>query len=365
MDEIRVLIINDSLVRGGRERRLIELLKRIDKNPSIKASVVLLKDLIQYPEIYGLKNIKLSVIRRKIKKDPTVFFRLYKICQSERPDIIHSWGSMPSVYTFLTAKILGIKFINAMIPDAVCPRFGKSWWRKKLTFPFSDVIVSNSIAGIKAYDVPEKKALVINNGFDFNRIQGIEDPVVVREKFGIRTKYVVGMVAAFSIYKDYDTIIDAAVQILKKGLDVTFMLVGDGENLGYYKAKVKDKWGKRILFPGNLENVESVVNIFDIGVLTTYTEGISNSIMEYMALGKPVIATEGGGTNEIILNNETGFIIEHGSVKQLVKKIQYLLASPEIMLKMGRLGRKRVEEKFSIDRMVNRTYDMYYNILKK
>jgi len=363
MNEIRVLIIIDSLVRGGRERRLIELLKRIEHNSLIKVFVVLLKNVIQYPEIYDLKNIELKVIERKIKKDPTVFYKVYNVCHTFKPDIVHSWGSMTSVYTFFIAKILHIKFINAMIADAECPKYSKRWWRKNLTFPFSDFIVANSLAGIGAYDVPKEKAMVINNGFDFNRIKNIEDPIVIRTRYAIKTKYVIGMVAAFSIYKDYDTIINAAEQILEAGTDVTFILVGEGMNLEYYKNLVKSKWKKRILFPGNLENIESIVNIFDIGVLTTYTEGISNSIMEYMALGKPVIATEGGGTNEIVLNNETGFIIPHGSVKQLVEKIEYFISVPQEMMKMGQHGRKRIMEHFSIDRMVNQTYDLYYEVL--
>ena len=195
------------------------------------------------------------------------------------------------------------------------------------------------------------------------RIENLIHPMEVRKRFGIKTKFVVGMVATFSDNKDYKTIIKAAEIILDNRKDITFMLVGEGPNLKYFKESIKAENSSYILFPGNQQNIESIVNIFNIGVLTTYTEGISNSIMEYMALGKPVIATEGGGTKEIIVNNETGFIIDHASVDQLVEKINYLISSPEKAYEMGQRGKERIMKSFSIEQMVNQTIDLYREVL--
>ena len=87
--------------------------------------------------------------------------------------------------------------------------------------------------------------------------------------------------------------------------------------------------GNGIYFLGNQKDVESIVNICDIGVLMTnnlvHQEGVSNSILEYMAFSKPVIASKGGGTSEIVIPEETGFLINPFDVNDLAKKIVYLL----------------------------------------
>ena len=86
-------------------------------------------------------DISMHFLIRKCRKDPLIFFRIFKLCREVKPDIIHSWGAMPSIYSFPIASILGIKFINAMIRNA--PRkikiFSKLWIISKITFPFSDI----------------------------------------------------------------------------------------------------------------------------------------------------------------------------------------------------------------------------------
>jgi glycosyltransferase involved in cell wall biosynthesis len=88
-------------------------------------------------------------------------------------------------------------------------------------------------------------------------------------------------------------------------------------------------------------------------------EGISNSIMEYMALGKPVIATNSGGTNEIVINNDTGFLITDNKVEVVVEKIEYLLNNPEISRSMGYRGRERIKKYFSIEKMIQEFINLY------
>src|SRR5262249_16038980 len=92
---------------------------------------------------------------------------------------------------------------------------------------------------------------------------------------------------------------------------------------------------------------------------STFTEGLSNSIMEYMALGKPVVATDGGGTRELVVDGETGFLVPPGTPSALVAKIEYLLANPDIAKRMGEAGEARLRREFSIMRMVEETVKLY------
>jgi glycosyltransferase involved in cell wall biosynthesis len=101
----------------------------------------------------------------------------------------------------------------------------------------------------------------------------------------------------------------------------------------------------------------------DIGVLATFTEGISNSVLEYMALGKPVVATSGGGTNEIVTDNETGFLVSPSNPKELADRLQVLLNDSKLCTKMGQSGKMRIHEIFSIEKMTGKYISEYKKLL--
>ncbi len=361
---IRVIHFIDSLRAGGKERQLVELLKGLSMYKEVVCELAIMSEDTQYNAVNNL-DIKKHYLIRKYKKDPKIFVKLYKLCRDYSPDIIHCWGSMPAVYAVTVAKLVGIKLINGMIRDAPekLKFFSKAHIRSKLTFPFSDVIVSNSFAGIKSYKAPLNKSAFIHNGFDFSRLENLHDKKSVKAKFRIDTDKVVGMVATFSNNKDYETFISAAQVILQKRDDVTFLSIGDGENLDKCKKLVKPQFQDRIRFLCKQNDVESIINIFDIGVLSTYTEGISNSIIEYMALGKPVVATDCGGTKELVLDGETGFLVKSHKANNMGERIEQLLEDKDLTINMGNAGRERIMREFNLEKMTNLYIAIYKGLL--
>lgn len=352
---MRILYVIDDLGPGGAERRFVQLIKRL--NPErFETKVVLLTDVVHYEEIYGIKT-EVVKLDRRVKKDPLIFFRLFAVCRRWKPHIVHSWGSMSAVYAAPVAKMLRIKIINAMIAGAPDRLTMALRLRKMFTFPLSDIIQSNSYAGLEAYDVPQNKRSMIHNGFDFERMKNLKDPEAIRTELGIRTRYVVGMVAGFRHHKDYDSLTSAAQNVLRRRDDVTFICVGGGPDL----ERIKKLAGgdKRIIFTGKRSDVESIVNALDIGILSTYGEGISNSIMEYMAAGKPVIASEGGGTRELVVDGETGFLVPQKSPERLAERIEELLDDAGLRAKMGLMGTQMIEREFSIERMTSEHVRLY------
>ncbi len=354
----------DALGPGGTERRLVQLLKRLTEK-EFSAKLILLTDIVHYKEVYDL-NVEVIILKRKIRLDPGIFFKLCKICREWRPDIIHAWGSMPAIYAGPVAKALRIKMINAMIADAPTRLNAKQKIRALFSFPFSEVIQANSQAGLKAYGVPSKKGNFIHNGFDFERIENLSGRSSIMEELNISTRYVVGMVAGLKYHKDYDSLTEAALGILKQRDDVTFVYVGDGLELPRIKKMAGGN--SRIIFMGNRNDVESIIDIFDIGLLLTnlerHGEGISNSIMEYMALSKPVIATDGGGTRELVTDGETGFLIPQRSPAILAEKINCLLNDDDLRSSMGKRGRERIENEFNIDKMTSEHMNLYRTLVR-
>lgn len=360
-------MVTESFRIGGKERRLLELLKGFRNHPAIDCQVVLLKDLVQYQGLDELPY-KVTVLKRKIKKDPTIALRLRKLITLYQPDIIHTWGGMASVYAVPLGKMMGIKTVNGMVTNSTRLKyFSENWNRSRLTFPFSDVVLANSKAGLRAYGVNGHKGKVVYNGFNPDRLGRLVPEADVRLQLGLDTPNIIGMVGALHDRKDFFTFIRAARRVLAARKDTTFVIVGDGPNLEKCKQLAGEEYNRGIRFLGKQTDVESIVNTFTIGVLATnqriHGEGISNSIMEYMALGKPVIATEGGGNGEIVLNGETGYLVREFSATELADKINYLLGYPELASKMGQRGRERVERYFSINQMVEGTLEVYRGLI--
>jgi glycosyltransferase involved in cell wall biosynthesis len=264
-----------------------------------------------------------------------------------------------------SALLRKIPLINSQITDAPLSTKNRSLFQQfvnKINLRFSTINLANSYAGLKAYEVANKiNSRVIYNGFDMKRIELLEDCSRIKDKFNIKTKYVICMVGAFADRKDYNTYLLVAKKIIKKRDDVTFLGIGTGSLLDKYRLEYK--YNKRIVLPGRMSNVESIINISDICVLMTngdvHGEGISNSIMEYMALGKPVIASDSGGTSEIIQNNKTGFVIPNKSEYELEIKILSLLNDRNMREMMGKLGKQRIIENFSIEAMTNSFIELF------
>jgi glycosyltransferase involved in cell wall biosynthesis len=361
---MRILFFTENLRAGGKERRIIELLKYLKSAGEFEIELVLAKNIIHYEEIYELK-IPVHIIERKfIKKDPRLFFKFYKIAKKFNPDIIHVWGHMVAVYAVPTKLLLNIPLLNNEIVDSTQ---NTKLLGKGIVFKVSDRILANSYAGLKAYGAPMEKSGVIYNGFSYDRLKNIEEGNSVRNKFGIKTPYVVGMVASFLPYKDYDTYIKAALKILENRKDVSFLCIGDGDD-SEYKKMVPDDFRGNIFFLGRQSKVESIMNICDIGVLATnvkhHGEGISNALMEFMSLSKPVITTNYGGSVELVDDNNNGFLIEPFNPTQLEQKLIFLLDHSDERNRMGNNARELVQTKFSLDNMVKAFKEEYTNILK-
>ncbi|MEL7532315.1 MAG: glycosyltransferase family 4 protein [Bacteroidota bacterium] len=367
---MKIVMLNDALVRGGKERRLIELLKGLKQYPEVSVELIIFSKDIDYPEIHDICP-QLHILERNPKKDPRVFSRLYRLIKQIKPDVMHSWGSMPSVYALPVVIGQGIPLVNAMITNAQpdMPWHHVDYRRGRMTFPLSKLVIGNSKAGLEAYDAPKDRAACVYNGFDFRRIESLMEETDIRAQYQIKTPKVVAMLGAFASRKDYPTYIKAAISILEKRNDVSFLAIGGGKLLPECKALVPAAFQDRILFPGMVKNVESLVNILDVGVLASnskvHGEGISNAILEFMALGKPVVATRGGGTPEIVQDGETGFMVPAFDVDAMANKIDYLLTKPEEAEAMGQKGEARVRAAFNLENMAQRYYDIYHSILGK
>ncbi|HUQ67126.1 MAG TPA: glycosyltransferase, partial [Flavitalea sp.] len=180
---MKILFFIDGLASGGKERRLIELMKGIKIKPNFAFEIVLMNDEIHYQEVFHL-GMKIHYLLRTTTNSLTLFHGFYKICVNYKPDIVHCWDSMTAIIAVPTCKWLGIKLVNGMVTDTPVRRsiFNKYWFRARLTFPFSSAVIGNSDAGLAAYRAPRKKSYRIYNGMDLVRFKNLTEASLIRKE---------------------------------------------------------------------------------------------------------------------------------------------------------------------------------------
>jgi glycosyltransferase involved in cell wall biosynthesis len=356
-----ILILVGKMGAGGKERQIIGLLKGLRQYKRFRTSLAVFNQGgDRESEAIGWADSFLP-IRRKWNFDlVTPIFALLKHIRSQDIKLIHTFGSTPwDVTGVLVARILNLPVILGGIRSA--PSALKLHHKiRLLSARFADIVVANSSAGLAAYGLTGyPRGRVIHNGIDISRFKGIfaED----------KHKSILCMVANFSNNKDHDCVIRAIPIIRKVFPEVSLTLVGrDAGTLKQARFLVKElNISHAVRFITDTNTPEPYIMGSQVCILTTYTEGLSNAILEYMAFSKPVVATEGSGSNELIIPGKTGFLVSISSPDEVAEKVIKLLSSPETAVIMGMAGRQRVIEKFSIESMVSAYEELYESLLIK
>ena len=235
-------------------------------------------------------------------------------------------------------------------------------WRDRLTRALisrADVVIANSQAGLDAYGVDPRQGRVVYNGFDPDR-WGL--CLAERSADGPTT---VVMTARMHRHKDYRCLLDAARILSEENPGAwRFQAVGSGEERSALMSEYRDLHESGVVvFPEAGTEVLDLVREAHIGVLLTNVafaaEGVSNSIMEYMACGLPVVCTEGGGNSELVVAGETGLLVPPADVEAVVRQLRFLRENPTTASRMGELGRERMSSMFTLDALVSGTLAAY------
>jgi glycosyltransferase involved in cell wall biosynthesis len=354
----KVLLTIDTLGIGGAERQFVMLVKCL---PPTWEPLVWSMDDGFYLKILKDSNISVVTCERRSKWSVKPFLNLQRTIKEWQPEVVHSWSWWSAIYSSIICHTFRIPFANGIVRSASIPKDRLALvYLSRLAFLFSDIVISNTQAGLNAWKVPRSKRMVVYNGFDFNRLNFERLP-----NMASTDKTIVIMTARMSPAKDFFTFLEAAKVLAKIDDKFVFWVVGNGPE----KSKIMNKFddlireGKVILFDGGNEVIQ-LVQKAHIGVLmSNRAEGCSNSIMEYMACGLPVICSDGEGNRELVKNGETGFIVQPKDINALVEKILYLKQNATIAIRMGDAGEKRIYNEFSLETMVTNTVHLYEKLI--
>ncbi len=227
--------------------------------------------------------------------------------------------------------------------------------------------------------VPARKVRTIYNGLDVARVQPTQTDrreilnslkLPEQARAGARFVTIMANMRAHvwkpepACYKDHPTFLRAAKRVHDSVPDAAFIIAGEGELMEATQELARSLGiADRTFFIGRCKDVGSVLSISEVCVLSSSSEGFSNAILEYMAAGRPVVATDVGGAREAIVHGETGYLVPVGDHDQLAQHIIDLLLDSENARSMGEAGRRRVNEKFSSVKQLQNVESLYNELL--
>lgn len=362
---------------GGLENGVVNLINHMD-SAAYRHAVVALTEVVP---AFARRVLREDVRFLSLNKPPGHGVRLYprllRLFRAWRPSIVHTRNlaalecQVPAWLGGVPVRIHGEHGRDADDPHGTVRRYQ---WMRRAYRPFVDhyVALSGDLADYlrERVRIPEPRLSRIINGVDIERFepQSGGRPSIAGCPFASRDLFVVGSVGRMLTVKAQPVLARAFVRSieLQPALRerLRLVMVGDGPLRAEAQA-VLDAAGLAGLawLPGDRADVPDVMRGLDVFVLPSLAEGISNTILEAMATGLPVLATDVGGNAELVVEGQTGLLVPPAEVDALARGMIRLAGDSDLVTAMGQVGRRRAEQEFSLPAMVARYRHLYDRLL--
>ena len=301
--------------------------------------------------------------------------RLARYLKNERIDVMHAYNFYANVFAVPAARLAGVPVVLASCRDT-----GEYWTARqrrvnRLVCRLADGVIVNAEA-IKARLIDEGYATdritVIHNGIHCPSLKTAADQKAVRQTLKVPADGpLIGVVARLARLKGIEYFIHAAKAVLTRLPDAHFLIVGDTCVDPDYREELKQLTAglglqDRLTYTGFRLDIPEILPALTVSVLPSISgEGLSNSLLESMAAGVPVVATNIGGNPEVVKDGVTGMLVPPKNPEELARAICRMIETQGLADAMGRAGRQRVIDHFSIDSMIGTTQSLYQNLLRR
>lgn len=359
---IRILYITPNFTIGGTEGQILNIATNLDRSRFV-ANVISIGSNQGQRELYAKRGVETGIFRI------TDFFSIVEFIKVRKIDVVHSfyYGNF-SGWELVASKLAGVKIF-------ITSRRNMGYWRKArhavfdmFRNNFTDVVIANSYAVRERTITDEKihpsKVIVVYNGVDFSKYsldKETEDASRMRARIGIKAdEKVVGMVSNIKNIKGYEYFLAAAKIIKERGHKIKFAVAGEGSDEERFK-RIVDEYGLRgsLVSLGLCKDVSSVFAIIDIFMYSSLSEGFSNVILEAMACGKPIVATDVGGTSEMLKDGYSGMLVPPRDAESLARATINLLENEKMADNLAANVKSEVAEYFRIEECVSQ-YEFIY-----
>jgi glycosyltransferase involved in cell wall biosynthesis len=355
----KVLHLIGQMERGGAERQLLYLTRAL-KDCGWEQAVVTLNPGDAWDHELTSNGIPLFGVPRQRNKLLRLC-RLAKIIAGERPAVIHSWSHHTSVYARWLPNLPKSHLVFSLRNIPTVDNYNGEQLKRvgnASIYSAADCVVSNSRAAIKA---------VRSAGVKMRRTELMNNIVVTRARARPGENAVIPRIVAagaLTPLKAYDVLLLALGQLANEGCDFELLLAGDGPERPRLERLASElQITQRVQFLGAIDNVPDVLASAHLLVHPSQSEGSSNTILEAMAEGLPVIATNVGGTPEIVTDYETGLLVPPNQPALLALRIRELVGSPLLRTWLGMAGLQVVRDRFSSARVVADYERLYESVV--
>jgi len=350
----------ESLQTGGSERQFVALSRALDERQfqvslgCIRPRGAFLEGLspVTFPlggSLYGLQSWKTRV-------------NLSRFLRRQRTAIAHAFDFYSNLTLVPAARFARVPVVigsQRQLGDLLSPLQSRA---QMAAFRWCDAVVCNSRAAAKRLiddGLDEKKIAVIRNGLGPEAFAPAA-PLLPRRSGWLR----VGMIARMnSVAKNHRLFLRVAAQLKNITTQVEFVLAGDGPLRACLEREAAELGlGDRVLFLGDCRDVPSVLASLDLTVLPSASESLSNAIIESMAAGVPVVATDVGGNSEL-LSEDRGILVPLGSESDLAAAIAHLLQQDDVRIHMGNNCRRFAKDNFTLEKMGDNYSELYSKLL--
>jgi glycosyltransferase involved in cell wall biosynthesis len=296
-------------------------------------------------------------------------FRFVSFLKKEKIVIVQTHFIDSNRVGILAGRLAGVKTV-------ISTRRNQGYWHTRIGLflqkrlnPLVDLFLANSDDtrewASRTEGIPPEKIRVIHNALNLRpfEILGEEERSEYRKRFEIPSNAkVVGIVANLRPVKRIDVFLHAARIVLNEFHGTRFIVVGEGpERKGLEELSREVGLDRAVLFLGRRQDIPSILNMLDIGVLSSQSESFSNALMEYLAAGLPVVCTDVGGCRELVCDGRNGFVVPNGDPKALAGGILNILRNPNCVTS-GEANRRIVKEKFSMEAILRSYEDLYLEV---
>lgn len=325
----------------------------------------------------GVKVITVPDLVRRVDPlcDIRAFVSLVKIIRQERPTIVHTHTSKAGLLGRLAAFLCRVPVIIHTPHGHVFWGYFASW--KTSLFILLERVFACLTDQIVTLTNQEKKDhigvrigredhfRIIHSGVELKKFSESEiDPPSVRESLGIpHDALVVGTVGRLIPIKGSNFLLEAAGEVIKKRPETIFVFLGEGELQKQMEERASQLGiREQVMLLGWRPDVASIMSTYDVFAFPSLNEGMGKALVEAMAMGKPVVASNVSGIRDLVVNGENGFLVPPAQPELLAKRIKYLLENPQIRQAFGMAG-KRMAGGYSADSMVEEIDQLYLSLL--
>jgi len=359
-----ILYIIEEFVLGGAERVVADQALNIDKE-KFNVTVCCLRKKGEFAHLLQEKGVRIIELGKKPGVDFSIIPKVKRVIKENHIQLVHTHLWVANFWGRIAAILSGVPVVITEHNVDIWKRWYHKFADWFLAFFTKKVcVVSRQVGNFyrKECWISKRKIEVVYNGIDIARREISKEEIKkLRNQLKFRDdRPLIVSIGRLVEAKAVHVFIESCQILVKRGCKFKALIVGEGPLRERLQQSVR-RLGleKKVIFTGLRKDVDKILELADVCVLSSVREGLPITVLEAMAHGVPFVATDVGGNSEVIVDGETGFLVPINDVEALAYNIEKILQDSGLRMKLSANAKKRVEELFSVEKMVKRYEEIY------